>query len=591
LHIQKSTFERLYFCILRKILPQLCCLFLFCFAARAQNYTEYPTSYFRSPLDIPLVLSGNFGELRPNHFHSGIDIKTQGVVGKKVYCVANGYVSRIKISLGGYGKALYITHPNGFTSVYAHLDRFSPEIETYIKAAQYGKQSYTIELFPSAKQFALQKGDLIALSGNSGGSLAPHLHFEIRDTKSEEPLNPLLFGFDITDNIPPVLRSISIYPIDQSSSVDGMQQRKDFPLTKTPTGYLLRNQSPPRIRGKVGFGIETYDLLNGAGNHCGIYSISLTHNDQPLYAHSMDRFSFYETRYLNTHMDYGKYVKRNIKTQRSYLQSNNRLRFYKNLHQKGILESTPGTTYTMVYDIKDSYGNSSLLTFKVVGDTSSQVLSNTTVQPTPVAFFKCNEKNSFQNDHLILYLPENILYEDLAFQLHEDDVLPGAITPTYRVQDESVPLQSYMMLSIKVEGISEELKRKALVVSHTKKDGIYAEGGTWKGDYIVIKTRSFGGYAVMLDTTPPSIRPINISANEDMRKKWSIMVKIADNLSGIKQYIPKVDGNWILMEYDKKRNLLTHHFDERIGPGLHTFELEVIDEVGNVSKMKTDFIR
>jgi hypothetical protein len=547
--------------------------------------------YFRSPLDIPLILSGNFGELRPNHFHSGIDIKTQGIEGKKVYCVAEGYVSRIKISLNGYGKALYVTHPNGYTSVYAHLKSFNPELTAYIRRMQYAKESYTIELFPKAGQFTLQKGDIVGLSGNSGGSMAPHLHFELRETRSERPVNPLLFNFDITDNIPPVLRSLSIYPLNEASSVDGSSQRKDYALVKTPQGYRLNSPRKPKVKGQLGFGIETYDLLNGAGNHCGIYSISLSQNETPLFTHEMKRFSFYETRYMNAHMDYGRYVTQKRKTQRSFLLKNNRLSTYTQLANRGILESKAGETYRMFYEVKDTYGNTSSLLFEVEGDTSDAPIRKSTRQKNEVAYFKCDEKNSFQNDDLILYLPENILYEDLHLTLWEDQALPGAITPTYRIQDESVPLHSYMMLSLKVKDIDDNIRKKALVVSHTKKDGIYAEGGTWKGDYIVVKTRSFGGYAVMVDTTAPSIRPINIGPNENMSKKWSIMVKIADNLSGIKSYRPKVDGKWILMEYDKKRNLLTHYFDEHITPGKHVFELEVIDEVGNQSTYKAEFIR
>ena len=154
----------------------------------AQN--SYPQDYFQSPLEIPLILSGTFAELRSNHFHSGLDIKTQQQSGLKVMAAASGFVSRIKVSHFGYGKALYITHPNGYTTVYAHLQNFNPEIDAYIKHRQYKNESYEIELFPKAGELLVNNGDIVAYSGNTGGSGGPHLHFEIRN-KQEHPMNPM----------------------------------------------------------------------------------------------------------------------------------------------------------------------------------------------------------------------------------------------------------------------------------------------------------------------------------------------------------------------------------------------------------------
>lgn len=573
-----------------KYLLSIITLFYYGIWSLYSQQKPYPVDYFGPPLDIPLILSGNFGELRSNHFHSGIDIKTQGVEGKKIYATADGYVSRIKVSTGGYGKALYISHPNGYTTVYAHLQKYNDALEAYIKRNQYAEQSFEVEMFPPASAFPVKKGDVIAISGNSGGSLAPHLHFEIRETKSEKPVNPLFFGFDIPDQVDPLIRTISIYPLNDDSYVDGLSQRKDYPVIRNGSSYTLPSQRLPSVYGDIGFGVETFDLLSGAGNHCGIYTIRLFDNDRPVFAHEMDKFSFYETRYINAHIDYKKYLIQNRRTQRSYLLPNNQLSTYEQLKNRGIVSIGHGEEHRMRYEITDVYGNTTLLQFTVMGD-STQKLNRTTIAQPPSAIFHCKEKNSFQTDNVILYLPPNVLYEDLPFHYYVDDTLKGALTPTYRLHNEYVPLHSYMMVSVKATGLSERIKARSLLVSHTKSSGIYPEGGVWKGDYIVTKTRSFGGYTIMVDTIKPLIKPININFNEDMRNKWSIMIKISDQLAGIESYVPKVDGEWILMEYDPKRDMITHYFDGTIAAGRHTFELTVKDKVGNVSVYKTEFIR
>lgn len=233
---------------------------------------EYPQGYFRSPLDIPIFLSGNFGEIRSNHFHAGLDMKTESVEGKNIYAVADGYISRIKIGHGGYGKTLYITHPNGYTSVYAHLQSYEGEIGEYVLKAQYKKESYEIELFPGKNALLITKGDVIALSGNSGGSGGPHLHFELRETDTETPVNPLLFGFDIKDDIKPTIKKIGIYPVPGKGSANGSDNPKLIELSGGNGVYKLGTL---KMSGQIAMGLEVLDKLNGSSNRCGVYSIEL----------------------------------------------------------------------------------------------------------------------------------------------------------------------------------------------------------------------------------------------------------------------------------------------------------------------------
>ena len=267
-------------------------LVFFCFLD-AQN--NYPQDYFSEPLDIPLVLSGTFAELRSNHFHSGLDIKTQQRTGLKVNASARGFVSRIKVSHYGYGKALYITHPNGYTTVYAHLQKFSPNIEAYVKKHQYRKETYEIELFPKAEDLSILKGALVAYSGNSGGSGGPHLHFEIRD-KQERPINPMLFGFDIKDTSTPVIKSVYVYPLDKNSIINASNVKQKLRLTPLKNGDYTA-ESIEAI-GNIGFGIGTYDRQDLAANSNGVYNIQTIINGSRNFEIDFKRFSFDETKHI-----------------------------------------------------------------------------------------------------------------------------------------------------------------------------------------------------------------------------------------------------------------------------------------------------
>ena len=251
-------------------------VFIITFFCNAQD--KYPTDYFRSPLEIPIVLSGSFGELRSNHFHSGLDIKTQGKQGLKVITVADGYVSRINVKQYGYGKAIYVTHPNGFTSVYGHLSKFNDEIEAYVKSIQYKKENYTTgNLFLDKDKFQLKKGDILAYSGDTGGSGGPHLHFEIRDNQ-ERPLNPLMFGFDIKDTTPPVIFGLYGYPLSEYSHIKGRTKRIKIRVSKQKDGSYKSDTI--NAYGKIGFGIVSTDRQDLASNNNGVNKIQTMYNNQ-----------------------------------------------------------------------------------------------------------------------------------------------------------------------------------------------------------------------------------------------------------------------------------------------------------------------
>lgn len=544
---------------------------------------------FTAPLEIPMYLAGNFGELRSNHFHAGLDIKTRGVEGQKVLAVADGYVSRIKVSPFGYGLALYIRHPNGYTSVYGHLKKYNDEIQVYVKEQQYKNKSYKIELFPTASQFPVKQGDLVAISGNSGGSHAPHLHFEIRETASESPVDPMQFGFDIKDDIKPSFQRLFIYPASETSEVNGRNSKLRVAFVGGNGSYVSNPKYNLNASGKISFGIQLYDQLNEVPNHCGVKEIKLFKDNELIYHHRMEKVSFYETRYINAHVDYEEKMKNNTWVHKSSILPNNKLRIYE-LKSDGIVEIHSGSISHFRYEVKDFEDNTSIGSFEIKG-VGLSANSESVISQKTYKHFKYNEVNNFESEDVLIYLPANILYQDLDFKFWKEDTIKNAIAPLYNIHDLFTPLHSYMALSIKLENLQQNLRKYAMIVSLDEDKNIIPEGGYWKGNYIIVKTRSFGAYTVMLDSIKPKLTPINIPSTYNMSNKWSIMIKAEDNLSGVNEYNAYIDGQWVLMEFDYKKKRLIHFFEKDLSKGSHQFKLVVKDKIGNTSELEFDFIR
>ncbi len=548
-----------------------------------------PKNYFRSPLGIPLFLAGNFGELRSNHFHSGLDMKTQGREGFNIYAAADGYISRIKISPWGYGKTIYIDHPNGYTTVYAHLQKFKNNVATATKTYQYEKESWEIDWYPADTLIKVKKGDIIALSGNTGGSGGPHLHFEIRETESEHPVNPLLFGFKIQDNIKPIIRSITLTPLNDTSYVNNKSRSQRFLVSGVDGNYKLKSATLINAYGQIGVAIETIDKLNGVGNRNGIYTIELQQEKETIFKSEMKKFSFDESRALNSLIDYQLYLKQKIRVQRSYIEPNNKLNIYIKHKNNGIVQFNKGENINFNYIVKDTYLNTSKLAFKVNGNINKKTIPATIKQEFDTTF-SYQDSNYLDKQNIKISIPEHALYKDLPIHFHIADTMIGAITPTYFVHNDYTPLHKPITVSINVGRISEYLRSKATLVHFDRKKRYYARGGEWRNNYLVAKSKAFGGFAVMIDTIAPVITPINISKNKNMGTSREISVKIADNLSGIKSYRATIDGKWVIMEYEAKKAKLFYTFNN-LSKGKHSFELTLTDGVGNTTKKTIPFIR
>ncbi|MEM9022467.1 MAG: M23 family metallopeptidase [Bacteroidota bacterium] len=563
-------------------------LFALCWSGLTLAQHRYPQNDFRSPVDIPIYLAGNFGELRPNHFHAGLDIKTEGREGKRIYAIADGYVSRIKISTRGYGKALYITHPNGYTSVYAHLQRFSPEIEAYVRKEQYRQQTFTLELFPTEVDLPVKQSDVVALSGNTGSSGGPHLHFEIRETYTEVPVNPLLFGYAVPDRVPPVIKMVSVYPLDDTSTVNGRHVPQHFRAQGGPGSYSINGRGAIKVHGRIGFGIETIDRMSGSSNQNGTYSVELYREGALIYHHEMEKVGFHETRYLNSHVDYYQSWRNRRKIQRSFLLPNNPLGIYRTVPHAHALPNDPDTVIAMKYVVKDVLGNESALRFRLRVDTTT---ANGTASAGKGMRFDFDRENRLQHGAMEAYFPAGSFYRDVDFQFSERPPVTGAVCPTYRLHRTHEPLHKAMTLNIRLNDLPERLLDKALIVSVNGNGKPSSRGGgTLDGRQLQLKTTYLGNYTVMIDSVAPAITPLNISPGKSVQGQSTIAFKIKDRLAGISEYNCWVDGQWVLMEYETKKHTISHALaDSPIGPGVHNLKLEVVDGRGNRSVYTADF--
>lgn len=544
---------------------------------------------FISPVEIPISLAGNFGELRPGHFHAGLDIRTQGKEGLKIRSIYEGYVSRISISLNGYGKVVYVTHPNGYTSVYAHLSRFNDELEKFVKDYQYANKCFTLDLYPDKNRFNLNQGERVGWSGNTGGSGGPHLHFEVRNTLTEKPINPLHFNFDVKDNISPTLKNISIYPLNENSSVDNQCEQKTYKLIKSGNRYSIAGNLTPVIKGKIGFGIETIDKVNNSPFRCGVYSIELLKDGKRVYFHTMDSIGYHETRYINAHMDFHQAKTTKRKVQRSYLLEGNKLDIYKDLVNKGQLFFTDSTTHTMEYRVHDFEGNTSILEFKI---SSNQKEHPLLIKNEPVQDMHYGENNYYENENLKIEIPSTCLYENTPLYLDKKAAVGRCVTPRYGINRLSDPLQDYISLSINVGSIDKKLYPKLVIVSLTNKSEILAyEGGTIDSNWIKTKTRSFGPYTVMVDSISPKIKNLTNINGMTFQTNSTIKFAVSDNISGIKEFYALIDGEWHLIEYQKNKNTAFLKLDRLLKTkSSHSLEVLFTDFAGNQTIKSFKFI-
>lgn len=581
--IQNDFLFNLYFCgnlNTMKNLNTFTILFLtLCGCGHSQNSSspskeEYPKGDFRNPLGITNYLAGNFAELRNNHFHSGIDIKTNQKEGYNLYAVGDGYISRINVSPRGYGNAIYIDHPNGYTSVYGHMQKFSPEIEEFVRAYQYANETFSVEIYPKKNELKVKSGDIIGLSGNSGGSAGPHLHFEIRDTKTEEPINPFLFGFDVPDTSAPLINGLYIYPIN--GDVNGKSSRQ-----------VVASGTNVSASGKVGLGIKTYDKHNGADNLNGIFQINVFVNESPYYTYTAERLNFSTTRAINCLVDYEDKSKNNSWVYQLYRKAGDPLhQMYSNVQNNGIIELEEGKTYDIRIEVKDYAGNKKEGKFKINGKTPPTEKTKN----SEAIVFNWDKENHFKKDGIEILMPKGIIYEDLEFKYKK------AENGKHWVHDWNIPVHTYYTIAIEPEGVPTAQLDKAILIRE------YQSKGAWKKEFItaeykngkvVGEARDFGVFSVGIDNTKPTITPVNIKENSTFTgTKATIRFSISDSQTGIKGFSTYIDGKWVLTNYDQKSKSLTLDLNrEGITNGKHQLELKVWDEKNNTATYTANFTK
>jgi hypothetical protein len=546
---------------------------------------EYPTDYFSAPVKTTIRLSGTFGELRSNHFHSGIDIK--GYIGLPLYCIADGYIDRIKVQAAGYGKVLYINHPNGYTSVYAHMNEFTPEIEAYVKQQQYEQQQFEVDLSPPTDSFTFLKGELLGEMGTTGYSFGPHLHFEVRDTKSEKPLNPLLFGFKVEDTQAPRMHQLKIYQLNEKTETKHAFTKS---LVLKNGKYALRDDTLEVSDNRIGLGLKVYDHMNGVSNWNGIYTLETYVDDSLMHRFTMESFGFDESRYLNAHLDYEEQTQKKSYFNRCYLLPGNQLSIYTG--SDGVVSLAEKRKVKIRMLATDVAGNRTALQFWLKRSDKQLALKSPPIFNYVLPY---NEESIIDNYPLFLHFPKGTFYENLYLKYHTSQERSADVYSTvHSIHQATTPVHRFFKIGIQSKSIPDSLRSKAFIAYCSEGQDIVNCGGKWSGDTLITRSRTLGDYCIMLDQIPPEVTPISFKYDMSRSNRMSFVIK--DNLAtggsaqGLR-YRATIDGKWILMEYDYKKDLLVHRFDGYINSGKHQLRLEVTDDRNNTQVFERTFVK
>ncbi|TVQ82019.1 MAG: M23 family metallopeptidase [Flavobacteriales bacterium] len=538
---------------------------------------KYPQNYFQSPLDIPLYVSGTFGELRSNHFHAGLDLKTQGQEGKRVLAAADGYVSRINVSTSGYGKAIYITHPNGYMSVYAHLQRFNEEIEEYVRQHQYQKRSFELTLYPNAGELPVSQGNTIALSGNTGGSGGPHLHFEIRDQGGERALNPLLFGLPVSDSRSPKLFRVKLYEIDQRGFI---RDEKTVDIAPGPNGvYLPVGRSPISIHNTFAVGVQGYDHQDGSQNKNGIYRVVVKKDDEAFFSFQADGIRFDQSRYINGFIDYAAKKNKGQTFYRLFKPNNYNLDAHPEKTDRGVLHITDTNSFDLQIEALDFHGNKTLVKIPLIIDCKDFSES----YPYG-SVWQYDMLNSVSDQGMRAILAPFSLYQDARIEYSVYPACTQCLAPIFSVGSFDIPIHRNVSIFFSREIIDSSVPREKMIMVRREKPGsswssIGADDNT--NIHLMSNSKTFGEFSIMADTIAPKVYPINFSDGFVLKNNSPIKIHISDDFSGIGKYEAFVNDQWILMEYEPKGNVMFYTFDNRLPSGTSTLKVRVWDNCNN----------
>ena len=537
-------------------------------------YDKYPQDYFISPLKIPLTLAGTFAELRGSHFHSGLDIRTNERCGYAVIAPADGYVSRIKVQAYGGGKNLYITHPNGYTTVYMHLQNYEGKIGEFVKTYQYKHQCYTFDYTFKNPEIYVKQGDTIALSGETGMVQGPHLHFEIRDSKTEQPINPLLFGIEVKDTLKPYIQILVLSPM-KNSSVEGKQTDKTINLLHNPQ---FKEGDTIECYGNIYFSILAYDPSFRSSMRNGVWKTELFADDTMIFSHHIERFSFSDYGFVDATINYPLYKTTGKRMLCSKRKDNGLLPFntYKN---NGILSVKPDSIYKIQWKMTDLRENTLTYTYYIKGVFDSAAF-NRQYPETKAQHFAFNQENTYTaTDGSTFILPKNSLYDDIDFTYSSHK---GTYSDVHKLHTVLEPVKKKFTVRIKPYKINNALKDKYLIVKINSKGGKSSVGGNLKNGFVETTTGDFGSFAVWIDTVAPNVKPINFKANKPLIKhQKTLKFSVSDNLSGVNTYNGYLNGEWVLLEFDGRRATLIYNIDDKLKKGKNEFKIVLTDAKNN----------
>jgi hypothetical protein len=529
--------------------------------------------HFHPPLEIPLSLAANFGDIRTNHFHMGVDFKTNGIEGLRIVAIEDGFVSRIKVSPYGYGKVIYIDHPNGLTSVYAHCSAFMGLIDSACLKQQFQEQHFEIDHLYKPGEIPVKKGEVIALSGNTGTSSAPHLHFEIRDTKTEFALNPLHYGFEISDHQSPEIKSLKVYALtEQGYQIP--RSVKNVPVFKGKYGYYIGGDKLdlpatfcPKGSG-IGFAFEVNDFMDGKSNFCGLYGSLLIIDSDTLFTQKTDCISFDHTRYVNNHKDYAEYNTSKRKFHKTYKTIHNPLFIYPKT-TSGILTVRPGSSYKTNYQVFDTENNYSSLNFTL--NILPGIQSITPHSFSHEKYFLPDSSYLFQSNEVVFSCKSNTFYEPVQKTV--------SLKKPYTFGDSNQPIQQAIHIKIKAAGIKPELLQHYYIAVNAQ-GKTHALSTTMENGWLTSESYYLGTFSLKCDTTPPVIKSFNFKETDTLLNISTLTWRVNEKETKIKDYTLYIDGQWQLLEFESKANILIFDNPTNIC-GKHQIKLVVTDNCGN----------
>ena len=543
----------------------------------SQNSGDYP-------LDIPIILSGTFAELRPNHFHAGIDIKTKGTEGFNVYSIGDGYISRIQITHGGYGKALYIKHDNGQSSVYAHLKKYSPKIEKIVKEIQYSNESYTFRVYPKENEIRISEKELIGYSGNTGRSYGPHLHYELRDDK-DRPINPLEYkNYTILDTIPPVVLGLHYKEIPQNSISGSNSSFKNLKITKISNNLFISDTL--NTSGLIGFGVNSYDRMNNTWNKMGLSDINANLDGEEVFDMNLNSFSYDEWRHINTFIDYASYKNKKIRIQKLYIEDYNPLNMYNRSLGNGVINiknQDKVYLYTIrLFDYNKNYTEilvpicwKEKINYRTKGLKSDNIYSINKDSVYNLLFGSSSIK-----------LSKNTFYTNKEIEIIERDNILS-------IDEDSIPVLKEITIKFNTDRYNDSLVNKTYIAKLENEDKSSFVSNNLKNGKLTADIKLLGDYMIKVDSIPPNINLIDIEDSQWISNRDKLQIKINDKNSGISSYRGTLNDKWILLEYNPMKGILTYDFNDNINNSepKNILKVNVTDNVGNTKYLEKVFFR